>query len=512
MNQISRREFLKLGAAGAAGAVISGCRGVAKTRDYSAREIEELLRHYEHQPEKLAAARFLAGETRRRVAQLFPPGTPEQAQHRALTQEVLDVDAVTAVELSDNIEYASLARQQFPWAQELDARTFTQYVLPYRNGTMPVLQFAKPHIHWRELMLTRTGWKELQHHYGVKTSWNEKQETLDGLANAYKAANKPEGKRAALTQAIRYLNTDLWAAKEGIEYKRSNAQEKTMEQILEDKGGRCSDLTHFGLMVLRAHGIPATTVRIPAWAKFDDNHQVLGVKHDNDWLLFDGLRPVPETNASYWYQMDGAVPKVYVEEFGTWDQASKLVAENRKEHPWHIGFYLGTRSCLDLTRRFTKTIDIPVSGLEPNKRAYVSVLNNFCSDGLAAVAVENADSQGRAVFKDMGCRNDILYFTGKDAVLARDNGTSEVLRGSGMLGHYTLDVAPSARNELCKWAHGRFGNPELAISTGSGKGVPLELEPNTVYAFRITTDSDSGPVAFWDRPFVPRKDRTVEKL
>ena len=94
------------------------------------------------------------------------------------------------------------------------------------------------------------------------------------------------------------------------------AQEKTLAQFLQDKGGRCSDETNFMGMFLRAQGIPAAMVRIPAWGRYDDNHQVIGVPFGDDWIVFDALRSDPKPGKQYWYKFPGGTTKVYVEEFG----------------------------------------------------------------------------------------------------------------------------------------------------------------------------------------------------
>lgn len=512
MNLPSRRDFLACAGTSIAGITLGGCLFDAPAHKIPS-ELEQVITHYKDNPAKRKAAEFLIPEAKRRVSQYFDDNGKEDEQHLMRPHEVVDVDALKAGDLIANIDAAFRVRERFPWAKDLDDNTFTHYILPYRNGTNPLDQFPKAQTHWRTLLTTKDGWNRLQELYGVKTSWNELQIALENFTAAYQNTRSNDEKRAVIEHIVKYLNTDLWASKEGICYKPSKAQEKTMEQILQGKSGRCSDLTHFGRMALIAYGIPATTLRIPAWAKNDDNHQVLGVKLGDDWFAVDGTCPSPAKGSAYGYRFNGAVPKVYAEEFGNWDAASKLVKDNRAEHPWHIGFYLGTRSCIDVTKKFTKTADVIVDGLKPNAVTYLSVLNNFGAENLAAVTVEKAGKDGKAAFKDMGCATGILYFSGKDAFLAKDDQTVERLTGNGANKRYELfDLRENSRNQLCRWNNGKFEKTDFLVVTGSGKGIPVELEQNGVYAFEVSFhDSAATRKTSWDRPFVPRKDGTIER-
>ena len=490
----SRRSLLK-------GAGATALLGLARCAGPS--QLEQAISQYGGNPDKQAAARFLAGESTRRVSQYFPKGTPEPVQNVVRPREVVDADVITAQDIIKNVDLAFLARKQYAWAQDVDDHTFKHFVLPYRNGTNSLDQFPDSDLHWREMFLTEKGWKHLQKAYGITTSWTAHQKKLNGLNQRYKQA---QDERAAFEDVIKYLNTDLWVAKEGLGYHPSNAQEKTLAQVLQDKGGRCSTETHFARMMLMAHGVPATTVRIPAWGKSNDNHEVVGVPWDNDIITFDALRPVPQKGESYWYPMDGHVPKVYVEEFGNWDAASRLVKDNRKDHPWFINFYLGTRSCVDRTKQYTKTIDLKLEGLPANKFTYASVLNNFCSDGLAAVAVEKTDGAGNATFKDLGCRQSILYFTEKGPAIAHDDQRVEWLQSAGNKQAYNISGLQKGKiYELHQLGNGQF---ELVkpVKIANGK-IELELEPNRVYTFKDPVEK----VWSYSRPMVPRKNGTVER-
>lgn len=478
---LTRREFTTLGLGFLAGCALNG-------------------KNEGHFDEKQDSVRFLLNEAKNRVAQYFPDGTTEPVQDKVQPREVVDSDFIDSKDVIANVDLAYASREKYPWARELEPSTFKHLVLPYRNGTSPLQQFSEGF--WREMFTTEKGWKILREKYGVKTSWEEMQNILNGFARKYEST---DNRKSVLEDLIKALNTDVWVQKEEVSYKRSNAQEKTLSEILRDKGGRCSDLTHFAGMMLRAYGIPAAMVRVPAWGKYDDNHQFLGVPFKGEWIVFDALRSAPQ-EGSYWYPLGGAMPKVYVEEFGNWDAASRGIRETRKQHPWFINFYLGTRSCIDATSQFSKTVDIKVEGLGKDKFTYLSVLNNFCSDGLAAVAVERTDSNGNASFKNVGCQQGILYFTGADAFVARDGKTVERLVNSNEQRNYSIKkeqfgLAEGKTYELHNWSKGKFD--------GAGKiteSTQIDLHPDAVYVLKDPEEK----VWSYKRPFVPRKDGTIE--
>ncbi|MBI4146607.1 transglutaminase domain-containing protein [Candidatus Woesearchaeota archaeon] len=438
-----------------------------------------------------AAAQFLLQEAEHRVAQLFPSEIREDQQHRFRPTEIPDTSRLTTRDLEQNITHAFNALQRFPWTQELDDNTFNRFVLPYRNGTNLYEQF--PGIHWRTAFSTEHGWNTLRQNYGIQTTWQELTTTLDTFAQRYRTGNKQE----VMEELIRYVNTTLWAEKEGIAYKRSNAQEKTLENILKNKGGRCTDLTHLAVMSLRAFGVPATVARVPAWGTYDDNHAVVAVRHNNRWITFDAIRP-PSEGTSYWYTFNGTpAPKIYIEEFGNWPFAS--TRDTRREQPWHTGLYLGTRSCADRTGEFIPTTTITVNGLTPGSTTHIGVANNFCSNGIAYVMPTTVRQDGTATFQDMG-RN-ILYFTARDAILACNDGTTETLAGGTTRETDLSDQVPPGKTyELCRWSNGTF----TRVRTITVRNAREELATNTAYTLRDVASETMS------RPFILRPDGTRE--
>ncbi|MBS3175665.1 transglutaminase domain-containing protein [Candidatus Woesearchaeota archaeon] len=505
---LTRRDALKYaGLLALSGlGVLQGCGSKPSSNPSG---LHELIEHYNHDEAKKSAALFLLEEAKKRVSQVFPEGAPEAEQDKLKPLETIDANHPQIVEaLVRNIDFAFQARMQFPWCSELSMEDFMRYVLPYRQGTMDLIQFPTAHVHWREAFLTESGWKKLQMVYGISTPWEEVNQTVQTLVERYNHAPNSQEKHRVKLDLVSYVNTTLWVEKELIAYNPSGAQEKTLEAILKDGGGRCSDLTHLSLMHLRALGLPVTTFRIPAWGRGDDNHQLLMMigETSEQNVVFDGMRSKPSQDQAYPWKPGGGIPKMYTEEFGVWDNASASVVGRITEHPWFIDFYLGTRSCRDVTALFTDTVTITIPELEPHKITYLGVLNNFCSEGIAYIAVEKTDENGTATFHNVGCKGNILYFTETHAVLARDDCSIEIFPNRDEQMPYSIKgLKPERTYALCQWGTGSF--QEVQRITGDDQ-IEIKLNVNSVYAIKDLTEKGWQK---WRRPFITRRDGALEE-
>ncbi len=489
-------------------------------------EFQVVLAHFRDQPEKLAAAKLLISEAEWRVAQVFPPNIPKVSQDWIISPKIVrDAEVLTARDLIDNIELAFAARKRFPWTADLNAENFN-LTLPYRNASTSLVQFPRAGVHWRAGLATEEGWNSLVRTYDLKTSWKEIDERMGALAKEYGAA-AGEKKGEVLMEVVRFLNTEIWQ-KEGIIYAPSGLQEKTLETLFEDKSGRCSNLTHLSVLMLRAWGIPAALVRVPAWARTDDNHVVAGVRIGGKWKIFDGVCAYGK-GQNYCYNMGlevpaevettGGISKLYVDGFGR-GELQRYVWQNRETLPPEVVRLFGTRSTQDVTAQFTPTVNIVLEGMSPGWH-FLSVLNNASSSGLMAVAAEKAQEGGHLVFKEVGCRGDNLYFVpGGPAVLARDDRKVILLSPSGPLVGTELPVkslkigsgielSKSYKKadgkeltiyreyELQEWKdEGKFGSAGFGMRKYAGEpALNFRMQEGRVYALR---DRDGN----YGRPFL----------
>lgn len=493
-------------------ASLSGCPGAPDDRPKvestvqgePQQSLESVISANSDDPDKAHVARFLIGEARRSVSQSFDPSVIEPNQHRVNPTEVRDYDVLTPESLQHNIDLAFDARERLPWARALSLENFTRLIAPYRCSTTAVDQFAGTDMHWREVLTTQRGWNFLRENYGVQTSWDTVSSTMQGFSDRFTAAGSSEQRAQVMREMIRWSNTALWNGEEGLGYVSSNAQEKTLGEVLQNGGGRCSDMTHFTRMFHMAWGIPTTMVRLPAYGHTDDNHQVLSTLVEGSWLTYDGLCS-PREGDSYWITRIGA-PKIYRLVPGRWDDASALIAGNRASHPWHLNFYLGTRPMVDVTDEYWDTTTLRVPGFEPNSIAYLNVMNNFCADDLAAVAAVRADGSGIATFENVG--TELLYFVGGSAILAHSPDRIEHLNRSGTARDYSVPLLQEGvQYRLHRWTEEGFAPVGGVIDGAQTNSVTLDS--NTVYAFRkVSTAHDDWQA--WTRPIIGRDDGRLE--
>ncbi|HAS82289.1 MAG TPA: hypothetical protein DCS43_06350 [Verrucomicrobia bacterium] len=135
--------------------------------------------------------------------------------------------------LAEHIQYATLARDTFPWAKEIPDAIFLNEVLPYAN-----------------LDERRDAWR--------KSFFERFSKTVDGCQTAGEAAIK--------------LNTSIYDEL-NVHYsrERSKACMSPLESM-EERKASCSGLSILLVSACRAVGIPARVVGTPVWVEGGGNH------------------------------------------------------------------------------------------------------------------------------------------------------------------------------------------------------------------------------------------------
>lgn len=184
-------------------------------------ELKSFLDAYAGQPEKLSAARFL-------VANLPP------ADRVSLSAEML----------KENLDYAFLARESFPWARRLPWDIFLHYVLPHRLSQEPA-QSVRAQL-FRELA----------------------PEVAGGDARfALEAVN------AWLVGQMGFRTTSRW--------------DLGPKGLMRRGFGRCEEAVILFAAAARAVGLPVREAVAPAWQHVDDNHAWAEVWLDGVWTPVD---------------------------------------------------------------------------------------------------------------------------------------------------------------------------------------------------------------------------------
>lgn len=184
-------------------------------------ELESFLDAYADQPEKLAAARFLATN--------LPPA---------------DRVSLSAEMLKENLDYAFLARESFPWARRLPWDIFLQYVLPHRLSQEPAESVRA----------------ELFKELAPKVAGKDERFALETV-NAW------------LVGQLGFRTTERW--------------DLGPKELMRRGFGRCEEAVILFAAAARAVGLPVREAVAPAWQHVDDNHAWAEVWSDGAWIPVD---------------------------------------------------------------------------------------------------------------------------------------------------------------------------------------------------------------------------------
>lgn len=213
-------------------------------------ELESVLNHYQDEPEKLDAAKFLIinmmGKFESRSSyQDSIKGILSQALRDKQTfeddliidteivnkwndcaenpQRLQDIRHITADFLIKNIDLAFLVWRKYPWNRSLPFEDFCEYILPYRIGDEPL-------DNWRELFY----------------------EKYSPILDAYKGNDVVEACNLLIRELQKdslYYNTDFSIPHMGGEF------------LFYNRLGSCREGCDIGIYAMRACGIPAATDR-----------------------------------------------------------------------------------------------------------------------------------------------------------------------------------------------------------------------------------------------------------
>lgn len=189
-------------------------------------QIENFLNSFRDNPEKRQAAQFL-------VANL-PPGDRVSLSDKLLTE---------------NIEYAFLARENTPWGQDVSWTNFLHYVLPHRVS-------QEQAVEWRKLF------------------YNELQPVVSQCKTAEEAI----------------LAVNRWCfSKTG--FKSTQRWDQNPLMTINRGWGRCEEAVILTVCALRSIGIPARQAMVPAWQHSDDNHTWTEVMVNGKWHYIESANP-----------------------------------------------------------------------------------------------------------------------------------------------------------------------------------------------------------------------------
>jgi transglutaminase-like putative cysteine protease len=225
--------------------------GIPSESNPNAAELERFAGSYARGSEQAVAAAFLLDN--------LPPA---------------DRLAMSTADLRENLEYAFLARDTFPWGKTVPPRIFLHYVLPHRVSQ----ETFQPH----RAMLFRE------------------------LAPLCATAGSME---EALSRV------GAWCAARA-EYRPTSRRDLGVLSILDAGYGRCEETNILFMAAARAVGLPVRQAMVPWWQHADGNHAWVEAWTEGGWKFLESSTEFSELNRTWFAGEAPRMPKVAAHVFG----------------------------------------------------------------------------------------------------------------------------------------------------------------------------------------------------
>lgn len=247
-----------------------------------------------------------------------------------------DYKTITSDYLIKNIDLAFDAWENKPWAQHLSFDQFCEYILPYRSTNEPLED-------WRSFFIKELSW--------VEDSLADKSDPIEAasLVNDY---------------------IKSWFRFDPRYYEHPTDQ--GLAELMENKLGRCEDMTTLAIYAMRALAIPVMSDFTPYWAKTGNNHAWNAVLAKNDsTIIFMGGESNPGE-----YKLGHELAKVYRKTFAIQERSLASRSEDWEKLPP----YLSKKTIKDVTWDYVATSDIKVNLLkgkpDSTSYSYICVFNS----------------------------------------------------------------------------------------------------------------------------------------
>ncbi len=182
--------------------------------------------------------------------------------------------SMSSRDLSENLDYAFLAREALPWGETVPWDIFLHYVLPHRASQEPF----EPH---RAMLF---------------------------------------GELAPLCATARNMDEALmrvgrWCA-ERAEYRPTSRRDLSVISILEAGYGRCEETNILFLAAARAVGLPVRQAMVPWWQHADGNHAWVEAWTESGWQFLESGTEFSALNQTWFATQAPRMPKVAAHAFG----------------------------------------------------------------------------------------------------------------------------------------------------------------------------------------------------
>lgn len=224
---------------------------IPDTANPNAGELKTFERMYLEDPEKSLAARFLLDN--------LPPADSLSMNARAL---------------SENLDYAFLAREAMPWGKAVPWDIFLHYVLPHRASQEPF----QPH---RAMLFGELA-------------------PLCATAGSMEEALARVGK---------------WCAQKA-RYRPTTRRDLGVISILEAGYGRCEETNILFLAAARAVGLPVRQAMVPWWQHTDGNHAWVEAWTEDGWKFLESGTEFSALSQTWFAAQAPRMAKVVAYAFG----------------------------------------------------------------------------------------------------------------------------------------------------------------------------------------------------
>jgi hypothetical protein len=249
---------------------------------------------------------------------------------------IVDLETIPGSLLMENIELAFRAWRQKPWARPMSFTTFCDYVLPYRGSNEPLES-------WRPYFLNR--YRDLAH---------EMRDPSDPV------------------EAARLINEDLklWFHFDPRYYHHPTDQ--GLSEMLENRLGRCEDMTNITIYAMRANGLAVTSDYTPYWANTGNNHAWNSIlNRTGEAMIFMGAEANPGA-----YALSGKAAKIYRKTYAHQRENLAFVRPpDEQVPPWLSG-----RNYTDVTAAYEPVATVTIEFTQPPPDsvhfAYLCVFND----------------------------------------------------------------------------------------------------------------------------------------
>jgi len=256
--------------------------------------------------------------------------------HFELDTMIKDYHAITAEYLIKNIDMAMDVWENNPWAKHLSFDQFCEYVLPYRSSNEPLED-------WRSYFLQELSW--------VKDSLKDPSDPVEAAC---------------------YVNDYIksWFRFDPRYYEHPTDQ--GLKEILNNKMGRCEDMTNLAIYAMRALAIPVMSDFTPYWANTGNNHAWNAILDNKDSIrIFMGGEANPGE-----YKLNHKMAKVYRKTFAIQGRSlAESIEEWEKAPP-----YLDKNTIRNVTDEYVKTknakIKLDQGVPDSSTYAYICVFNS----------------------------------------------------------------------------------------------------------------------------------------